>query len=122
MRLSLPLVVVTVYASLTLALGKNATLADGVFIPSEYTYLLPTPFQGPQSVFGNFSTNYINTVTANASINALFESALNATYYAFDEAFYEILGSKTPEIQLVQMRSTGFAYEAGAWDYDTNRT
>ena len=115
MRLSLPL---TLCACLNLALGENAT---GVFIPPEYTYLLPTPFQGPQAVDGNFSTNYINTVTANASINALFKSAQNATYFALDKTFYEILGGDAPEIQLIQMRSTDFAYEAGAWDYDTNR-
>ena len=106
------------FASLNFALGENAT---GVFIPSEYTYLLPAPFQGPRAISGNFSTGYINTVTANASINALFKSAQTATYYAFDEEFYDILGGDSPEIRLVQMRSTGFAYEAGAWDYDTDQ-
>ena len=116
MRLSIPL---TLCAScLTLALGENAT---GVFIPSEYTYLLTTPFRGPQAVNGNFSTGFINTVTANDSVNALFSLARNATYYALDEAFYDILGGKSPDIQLVQLGPAGFAFEAGAWDYDTNQ-
>ena len=115
MRSAVPL---ALFASLKLASGDNAT---GVFIPSEYTYLLPAPFEGPQAINGNFSTNYVNTVTANASINALFQSAQKATYYALDKEFYDILGGETPEIQLVQMRSTDFAYEAGAWDYDTNQ-
>ena len=105
-------------ASLSPALGEKAT---GVFIPSEYTYLLPSPFRGPQAATGNLSTNYINTVTANASINALFTSAQTATYYALDKEFYDILGGDAPEIQLLQTRSTGFAYEAGAWDYDKNQ-
>ena len=112
------LVLLALFAPLTPVLSEKAT---GVLIPSEYTYLLPTPFEGPQSVDGNFSTNYINTVTANASINSLFKIALNATYYALDKEFYEILGGEAPDIQLVQMRSTDFAYEAGAWDYDTNQ-
>lgn len=111
-------ILLALFASLNAALCENAT---GVFIPPEYTYLLPAPFEGPQAVDGNFSTNYINTVTANASINALFESAQVATYYALDEEFYDILGGETPEIQLVEMRTTDFAYEAGAWDYDTNQ-
>ena len=111
-------VLLALFASLNSALGENAT---GVFIPSEYTYLLPDPFEGPQTVGGNFSTNYINTVTANASINALFESAQSATYYALDEEFYDILGGESPEIHPVQTRTTDFAYEAGAWDYDTNQ-
>lgn len=112
------LALLALFASSTPALGENAT---GVLIPSEYTYLLPTPFEGPQALYGNFSTNYINTVTYNASINALFESAQRATYYALDKDFYDILGGESPEIQLVQMRSTDFAYEAGAWDYDMNQ-
>lgn len=111
-------VLLVLFAFLNSALGENAT---GVFIPSEYTYLLPAPFQGPRAIDGNLSTNYVNTVTANASINALFKSAQTATYYALDEEFYDILGGDSPEIQLVQMRSTGFAYEAGAWDYDSNQ-
>ena len=93
----------------------------GVFIPSIDTYLLPAPFQSFESVAGNLSTNFVNTVTSNASINALFAAAKNATYYAFDEQFYDILGSKTPNIQLVQMRSSFFAYEGGAWDYDKSK-
>lgn len=112
------LVLLAICAYLNTAWSTNAT---GVFIPSEYTYLLPTPFQGPQAVDGNFSTNYINTATVNASINALFKSAQNATYYALDESFYHILGGETPEIQLIEMRPADFAYEAGAWDYDRNQ-
>lgn len=104
-------------ASLAQVLGDKAT---GVFIPSVDTYLLTTPFQGYESVATNFSTGFVNTVTANTSINALFTSAKTTTYYAFDEEFYDILGGKTPEIQLVQTRSTLFAYEAGAWDFDKN--
>ena len=93
----------------------------GVSIPSIDTYLLPAPFQGFESVVGNLSTNFVNTITSNASVNALFAAAKNATYYAFDEEFYDVLGSKAPNIQLVQMRSSLFAYEAGAWDYDKNQ-
>ncbi|MCJ1227567.1 hypothetical protein MMC12_004223 [Toensbergia leucococca] len=99
----------------------SADKATGVFIPPINTYLLPTPFEGYESVVGNSSTNFVNTITANASINTLFAAAKNATYYAFDEEFYDILGSQTPEIQLVQTRSSLFAYEAGAWDYDNNQ-
>lgn len=99
-------------------LGYKAT---GVFIPSVDSYLLPSPFQGYESIAGNFSTNFVNTVTTNASTNSLFTAAKNATYYAFDEEFYDILGGQTPEISLIQTRSALFAYEAGAWDYDKNQ-
>ena len=98
-----------------------ASKATGVFIPPADTYLLPSPFQGYESVAGNVSTDFLGTTTADASVNALFQSARNATYYAFDEEFYDILGSKTPDIQLIQRRKTLFAYEAGAWDYDKNQ-
>ena len=87
--------------------------ATGVFIPSVETYLLPSPFQGFESVAGNSSTNFVNTVTSNASVNSLFAAAKNASYYAFDQEFYDILGGKTPDIQLAQMRDSFFAYEAG---------
>ncbi|MDI1493085.1 MAG: hypothetical protein OHK93_004871 [Ramalina farinacea] len=93
----------------------------GVSIPSINTYLLPEAFQGFQSVAGNLSTNFVNTVTSNASVNALFAAAKTSCYYAFDDEFYDILGSKTPNIQLVQMRSSFFAFEGGAWDYDKNQ-
>ena len=99
-------------------LGDKAT---GVFIPPVYTYLLPSPFQGYEAVALNASTNFVNTVTANASINALLSAAKNATYYAFDDEFYTILGSKTPDIQLIAEKPALFAYEAGAWDYDLNQ-
>ena len=99
-------------------LGDQAT---GVFIPPIYTYLLPSPFQGYETVVSNSSTHSINTITANASINALFSAAKNATYYAFDEEIYSILGGKTPDIQLIATRPSVFAYEAGAWDYDLNQ-
>ena len=103
---------------LSLGVCENAT---GVLIPSEYTYLLPTSFQGPRAFPGNLSTDYIHTVTNNASINTLFKLAQKATYYALDKSFYDILGSEAPSIELVEMRPAGFAYEAGAWDYDTNQ-
>ncbi|KAM0798270.1 hypothetical protein BDR22DRAFT_964841 [Usnea florida] len=99
-------------------LGDKAT---GVFIPSVDTYLLPSPFRGYEAVDTNSSTNFVNTVTANTSINTLFSAAKNATYYAFDEEFYTILGSKTPDIQLIATKPSLFAYEAGAWDYDLNQ-
>ena len=106
-------------ASLAPVIGENAT---GVFIPFIETYLLPSSFQGYTSVASNTSTNFVNTLTANVSINTLFTAAKNATYYAFDEEFYDILGGQTPDIQLVQMQSSFFfAYEAGAWDYDKNQ-
>ena len=113
--------------SLTLSLALSFSIhvlgdkATGVFIPPVYTYLLPSPFQGYEAVGTNASTNFVNTVTANASINALLSAAKNATYYAFDDEFYTILGSETPDIQLIAKRTSLFAYEAGAWDYDLNQ-
>ena len=98
-----------------------AEKATGVFIPSVDTYLLSTPFQGYVAYNANTSTNFVNTVTANATTNAVLAAAKNATYYAFDQQFYEILGGQTPEIELLQMRESLFAYEAGAWDYDRNQ-
>ena len=104
--------------ALTHVLGDKATV---VFIPHVYTYLLPAPFQGYETVGGNSSTHFVNTVTANASINTLFSAAKNAAYYVFDEEFNAILGGKTPDIQLIATRPSLFASEAGAWDYDLNQ-
>lgn len=107
--------------ALTFSIHVLGDKATGVFIPPIYTYLLPSPFQGYEPVVSNSSTNFINTITTNGSINALFSAAKNATYYAFDEEFYSILGGKTPDIQLIATRPSVFAYEAGAWDYDLNQ-
>ncbi|KUJ23749.1 uncharacterized protein LY89DRAFT_726809 [Mollisia scopiformis] len=106
---------------LNLVVPALSEIAHGVFIPSTDSFLLPSPFQGDETVPTNGSTNFINTVTANASTNALLDSAINDTYYAFDEEFYDILGTKTPNIQLIETRKDLFAYEAGAWDYDKNQ-
>ena len=115
------MVSLTLCLALTFSIRVLGDKATGVFIPPVDTYLLPSPFQGYETVDTNASTHFVNTVTANASINALFSAAKNATYYAFDGEFYTILGSKTPDIQLIATKPSLFAYEAGAWDYDLNQ-
>jgi gluconolactonase len=62
-----------------------------------------------------------DTKTTNTSINAILAAARNATWYAYDEEFLQILGP-SPKIRLVdpQSASSAYAHEAGAWDYDRN--
>jgi gluconolactonase len=93
--------------------------ATGVFIPSSYTYLLPEPFDGPISVLGNFSTNYLST-TSNKTVNDLFARAKKSTYYAFDQEFYEILGGHSPDISLIGSSSKDLFNEGGTWLPDRN--
>ena len=115
------MVSLTLFLALTFSIHVLGDKATGVFIPPVDTYLLPSPFQGYEAVDTNSSTNFVNTVTTNTSLNTLFSAAKNVIYYAFDEEFYTILGSKTPDIQLIATRPLLFAYEAGAWDYDLNQ-
>jgi gluconolactonase len=86
----------------------------GVSIPPEYSYLLPTGFSG------NISADFIDMTTSNHTINALLASARNASYYAFDQEFHEILGSN-PTIRQVDYAPGGvFAEEAGIWIPEKN--
>ena len=89
--------------------------ASGVMIPPEYAYLLPQTYKG------NVNQFFVDTQTPNKSMNALFAAARNATWYAYDVEFLQILGP-SPKIRLVdpQSASSVYAHEAGAWDYDHN--
>jgi hypothetical protein len=77
----------------------------GVFVPPELTYLLPLPYTG------DINTNFVEAKTSNSSINGLFASARNATFYAYDAEFYDILG-KEPMITTIP---SDHAHEAGVW-------
>ena len=97
--------------------AAQATVSDasGVMIPPEYAYLLPQTYQG------NISQFFVDTKTTNKSVDALLAAARNATWYAYDEEFLQILGP-SPKIRLVDPRSASsvYAHEAGAWDYGHN--
>ncbi|KAF2233701.1 hypothetical protein EV356DRAFT_559773 [Viridothelium virens] len=82
-----------------------------VFIPYEYTYLLPSGF------LGNLDSTFVNsTTTSNDSINSLLYSASQSPFIAYDREFLDILGPN-PTAQLIEQRSSDddFAYEAGIW-------
>ncbi|KAK4494173.1 hypothetical protein PRZ48_014471 [Zasmidium cellare] len=91
--------------------------ASVVFVPYEYTYLLPETFSS------NVNYTFVNgTHTSNASINSLLQTAAKSPLIAYDTEFSNIFGSK-PEIQLVQDRTTQndrFAFEAGVWVPERN--
>ena len=107
-----------IYLGLLMAAILNVGLVwanlSGVFIPPELAYQLPQPYAG------NISQNFIDTETSNSSANAIFAAARNATYYAFDQEFYSILGP-SPSIRLVSPTSAPFAHEAGVWVPDHNQ-
>ena len=86
-----------------------------VFVPYEYTYLLPSGFTG------NLSYTFVNgTKTNNDSINALLRSASQAPFIAYDQEFLDILGPN-PHVQLIEQRSgDDFAYEAGVYVPERN--
>lgn len=94
--------------------GTTQTLV-GIDISSNYTYLLPSPFN--YTVSGNF----IDTATPSTLVNQLFAQARKAYYYAYDPEFHEILGD-SPTIQLVASAGNGsvFASEGGAWVPERN--
>lgn len=98
------------------AVWAQAMPLTGKSCPSNYTYLLPEPFMG------NLSLNFIDTNTSDAAVNQLFAQLRNATYIAYDDEFYDILGS-SPTIELVpnSTRSVDYAYEAGVWVSDHNQ-
>jgi gluconolactonase len=83
-------------------------LIHGVTIPAELTYLLP------QSYTGNINKNFIDTKTSNASINAIFAAAQNATFYAYNKEFLSIIGS-SPTIQTIPNTTFLYTNEAGVW-------
>lgn len=53
-------------------------------------------------------------------VNEIFAKARNATYYAFDEEFYTILGGPSPDIEEVALGSKHLYYEGGGWLFDRN--
>ena len=86
----------------------------GVMIPSELSYLLPEPYQG------NINANFVDTTTQNSSVNAILAAARNATFYAYDQGFYSIVGP-SPSIRVVPTQDASFAQEAGVWASDYNQ-
>lgn len=86
-----------------------------VFIPYEYTYLLPDGYTG------NVNETFVNgTTTSNATLNNLLNSASQAPFIAYDQAFLDILGPNPQQPQLIQQRADLFAYEAGVWVPERN--
>ncbi|KAH8651181.1 hypothetical protein BX600DRAFT_516770 [Xylariales sp. PMI_506] len=94
--------------SVTYAEGTDIT---GISVPPGLSYLLP------QGYSGDIDANFIDTNTSDASINTLFASARNASFYAYDDEFYSIVGSATTTMQTIYASNTTFAYahEAGVW-------
>ena len=86
----------------------------GVMIPADLSYLLPEPYQG------DINANFIDTTTQNSSINAVLAAARNATFYAYDQEFYTIVGP-SPSIRVVPTQDASFAREAGVWASDYNQ-
>lgn len=102
--------IISLLPLLTIAIAIPPQKLSGVSIPPEYAYLLPLPFEG------NITQNFIDTTSSNASLDTLFAAARNATYIAYDEDFYSILGP-SPTIQLIEYKNetVPFAEEAGIW-------
>ncbi|KAL4937496.1 hypothetical protein BDV06DRAFT_226906 [Aspergillus oleicola] len=94
--------------------------ANGIILPPELAYSLPQPFRGPEAQNGNFSTNFVNTQTQNISVNRLLREARAATYYAFDEEFYAILGGQRPPLFEIGSQAPGSVFEAGVWVPELN--
>jgi gluconolactonase len=89
------------------------TAVTGVSIPPELAYLLPEPYTG------KLSANFIDTKTPNNSINAILSAARNATFYAYDQEFYSIVGP-SPTMRFISV-PPNHAHEAGCWVFDKNQ-
>ena len=113
MTLSAAVLAASFFAARVLAQAQPLT---GVFIPSNYTYLLPVPYTG------NLSLNFIDTNTSSGSLNSLLSHARKSHYVFYDAEFLAILGSN-PTIELVpnSTRSVDYAYEAGVYLSDHNQ-
>ncbi|MCJ1450895.1 hypothetical protein MMC28_001229 [Mycoblastus sanguinarius] len=79
-----------------------------VSIPSADTYLLLPTYQG------NVSTGYIDTITPNASLNALFAAAKSTPFVSYCPKFLSLLGP-SPQLTLAAQQSDPFASEGGIW-------
>ncbi|KAF7928654.1 uncharacterized protein EAE98_005710 [Botrytis deweyae] len=85
-----------------------------VSIPTEYTYLLPAPFEG------NPAFSFLNsTTTSDEDVNTLLQSAKTAPFVSYDNEFLALLGPN-PSANLVEERALNFAGEAGVWLKERN--
>lgn len=83
-------------------------------IPTELTYLLPSPFDS------ELTYSFVNgTRTSDPQVNELLASARDVPFISFDEEFDALL-SQNPKITLVDQRRTHFAGEAGVWIPERN--
>jgi hypothetical protein len=92
-------------SSFTPTMSNNRTIET----PEEATYLLPPTFSS------NVSSNSIDKITTNSTLDALFSQALSSPFISYFSEFTSLLG---PNIQLelvAQDPTYVYAYETGAW-------
>ncbi|KAI4256806.1 MAG: hypothetical protein LQ352_001931 [Teloschistes flavicans] len=79
-----------------------------ISIPAEDGCLLPTPY------ISNITENFIDTLTPNKTLNALFASAKKIPFIAYSPSFTALF-PPTPSIVLAAQRPDPFASEGGVW-------
>ena len=99
------LVIATLLTSLADAYNPDEQI---VSIPPVDTYLLPSNYSG------NISTSFIDTVTPNASLNALLTRAKSTPFISYSPAFLALLGP-SPNLVLAAQQNDPFASEGGIW-------
>ncbi|QDS75156.1 hypothetical protein FKW77_008172 [Venturia effusa] len=85
-----------------------------VSIPQEWTYKLPSIFQG------NVSLDLLRTNTTDSRIDATLLRARSSPFISFSDEFLSLVGG-AQRFNLVSQQPSNFAAEAGVWVPETNQ-